>query len=404
VNVARKAWRVLRKQGPRAVLQKVVVRIFPFTPASPTLVRYEDAIAVDWRTPHRSLAHPRDITSGRLVVAWVMSPPGANSGGHQNIFRFIKFLEDEGHSVRVYLYSSIAPDTPAEVRERVKNSSSYPDLHATIENYPKDGIPADVDALFATGWETAYRSYRDESNARRFYFVQDFEPLFYPTGSESLLAENTYRFGFTAITAGEWLAKKLRTDYSMTASSFEFGADKKNYSVKNSSRRDAIFFYARPETARRGFEIGMMALDLVSTERPKIPIVMAGQDLRNMNVPFAHENPGNMQVGELNELYNRCAAGLVLSLTNMSLLPLELLSAGVIPVVNDGENNRLVSNNPFIEYTEPSPRALADRLIAILDREDQPEYAALAAASVSSNTWAQSGKQFIAAFDRGMRG
>lgn len=386
------------------MIHKAVVRILPAAPLSTTLVRYEDALAVDWRTPHPSVVEPRILSGGRLVVAWIMSPPGANSGGHQNIFRFIKFLEDVGHEVRIYLYSAIAPDTPREARARVSSSSSYPDLAATIEDYPKRGVPDDVDAIVATGWETAYPSYRDGSNARRFYFVQDFEPLFYPTGSESLLAENTYRLGFTGITAGDWLASKLRSEYGMATSSFDFGADDRHYSVVNTARRDAVFFYARPETPRRGFELGIMALDLLARARPDVEIILAGQDLRHAAVPFRHSSPGNLQVGELNEVYNRCAAGLVLSLTNMSLLPLELLSAGVIPVVNDGANNRLVSSNPFIEYTEPSPRALCDRLISILEREDQQEHAARAAASVQASTWARSGEQFLAAFERGVRG
>lgn len=404
MNPVRKAWRVFRKQGLRAVVQKSVIRIFPFAPATPTLVNYEDALAVDWRTPHPSALSPRPTTQPPYTIAWIMSPPGANSGGHQNIFRFIRFLEEAGHRVRIYLYSNISPDSAAEVRARVASSSSFPAVDATIEQYPADGVPDDVDAIVATAWETAYPAYRDRSTARRFYFVQDFEPLFYQTSTEALLAENTYHFGFTGLTAGAWLATKLHADYGMTTNAFAFGADERHYSITNTARRDGVFFYARPETPRRGFELGMMALDLLSRERPGTPIIMAGQKLRHVTVPFPHENPGNVQVAELNGIYNRCAAGLVLSLTNMSLLPLELLSAGVIPVVNDGENNRLVSDNAFIEYTQPSPRALCDSLLAILDRQDQHEHAVRAAASVGASTWAHSGEQFLAAFEGGMRG
>ncbi|MDK6419994.1 glycosyltransferase family 1 protein, partial [Actinotignum timonense] len=84
------------------------------------------------------------------------------------------------------------------------------------------GVGEEVDAIFSTGWETAYPSYLDRSNARRYYFVQDFEPSFYSVGSESVLAENTYRFGFEAFTAGRWLAKKLSTDYGMKTHPFDF--------------------------------------------------------------------------------------------------------------------------------------------------------------------------------------
>lgn len=404
MNRFARAWQIFRKQGLGGVLQKAVLRAFPFVFAKPMLVAYGDVLAVDWRHPHRWVAAPRPTGAGPQTVAWVMSPPGENSGGHQNIFRFIGFMEAAGHTVRIYLYSTADPTNAEQARVRVERSSSYNTVRASIEKYPDNGIPGDVDAVFATGWETAYRSFRDSSNARRFYFVQDFEPLFYPTGSEAILAENTYRFGFIGITAGEWLARKLRDEYGMRTSTFSFGAERSNYSLTNSARRAGVFFYARPETPRRGFEIGAMALDLFSREKPNSPIILAGQDLRRLRLPFAHENPGNMQVGELNEVYNRCAAGLVLSLTNMSLLPLELLSAGVIPVVNDAPNNRLVSNNPYIEYSDAMPRALADRLIAIVDREDQVAHAAAAAASVSDATWAQSGAQFMTAFEAGLRG
>jgi glycosyltransferase involved in cell wall biosynthesis len=90
-------------------------------------------------------------------------------------------------------------------------------------------------------------------------------------------------------------------------------------------------------------------------------------------------------------VYNRSGAALVMSLTNMSLLPLELLAAGTIPVVNNGENNRLVSNNPYIKYADASPDALAQALIDTVDREDLPAYAKEASKSVGGLSWDKSG-------------
>lgn len=404
MNRVRTVFSVLRKHGMPALLARVGERLTALTGRPPSLVQYEDAIAVDWSQPHPAVLNPLVVADGPLTVAWIMSPPGVSSGGHQNLYRFIDYLERAGHKVKIYLYSVRNTSSAAEIMAMTANSASYPNVAATVEWYTEAGFSADVDAVFATGWETAYPAFRDASPARRFYFVQDFEPLFYPMGTDALLAENSYRFGFLGITAGEWLARKLRSDYGMTASPYDFGSDERHYSVSNADRRDAVFFYARPETPRRGFELGIMALDLVARDRPGTPIIMAGQSLRGFDIPFEHENPGNLQVSELNALYNRCAAGLVLSLTNMSLLPLELLAAGVIPVVNDADNNRLVSDNPFIAYTTPTPRALADRILEILDRPDQAEHAARGAASVQSTTWAHSGEQFVAAFERGMHG
>src|SRR4051794_17279096 len=122
-------------------MQKVAFRLF--VPTTMSLVDYEDALAVDWRTPHPWVSNPRPIAPGPKVVAWIMSPPGPNRGGHQNIFRFIRFMEDAGHEVRISLYSAIPPDSPAEVAERVSPSTSYTKLAASIENFPADGIPSD---------------------------------------------------------------------------------------------------------------------------------------------------------------------------------------------------------------------------------------------------------------------
>jgi hypothetical protein len=384
------------------VIQKAVLRLFPHARDRPSLVFHDDASLVDWRTPKPGTAV---VTDRPLRTAWIMSPPGANSGGHQNIFRFLKVLEDAGHEVRIYLYSTFDTHTPSEVRSLIAGSSSYPDLAASIEKYPEaSGIPDDVDAIFATSWETAYCAFRDRSAARRFYFVQDFEPLFYPTSSESVLAENTYRFGFYGITAGHWLETKLARDYGMRTSSFDFGSDPGAYHLVDGVTRDAVFFYARPETPRRGFELGVYALEHFARSNPEVPIITAGQSLRHLKLPFPIEDRGNVQVGELGALYNRCVAALVLSLSNLSLLPLELLSCGTVPVVNTGENNELVSSNPFIEYVPPIPLALAERLGEVVARPDRDAYARAAAQSVALSSWGTSGEQFLAGVDRGMRG
>jgi len=399
-----KALRVLREQGPVAVLKRAGVRLFGDDRVRRPLVRYSDALEVDWSIPHPAVTSPREIARGPLTVAWIMSPPGANSGGHQNIFRFIKVMENAGHRVRVYLYSTDEKYSPAEVSTLISGSTSYPDVEAEVLDLPRGGIPADVDAIFATGWETAYPSFRDRSSARRFYFVQDFEPYFYAVGSEFALAENTYRFGFTAMTAGRWLSTKLSEEFGMIAWPFDFGSDPASYHLTNEGARSEVFFYARPATERRGFELGIMALDLVAQARPDLTINLVGEDLRHLDIPFRHRNLAGLQIADLNEVYNRCAAALVLSFTNMSLLPLELLGAGTIPVVNDGDNNRLVSDNPFIEFAAASPRALADRILSVLDRDDLVDHAREASQSVQDADWAISAEQFLDGFERSIRG
>lgn len=398
------AWRLWRRQGALPFLQRAAARVSPNFFTQPSALRREDALGADPSTPIPAVTSPAVVTKERLTVAWVMSPPVASSGGHQNIFRFIRVLEEAGHEVRIYLYSATGFYGPQDARAVIDSSTHFSSITASIENYPAEGLGADIDVIIASNWPTVYRTARDASRARRLYFVQDFEPHFYPASSEAVLAENTYRFGYFGITAGRWLATKLERDYGMPTAHYDFGADLNNYPLTNEGERRDVLFYARPSTPRRGFELGVLALELFHRERPDYGIHLVGQKLRGLAIPFTHSAPGSLPLADLAALYNRSRAALVISLTNLSLLPLELLSAGVIPVLNEGENNRMVSDNPYIEYADLSPRALADRLIAVVDRPNANAHARAASASVGTAGWGESATQFLDAFNRGVRG
>lgn len=363
-----------------------------------SFAKIEDIMQADWSDLDHSRFKPALKKKKSYAVNWVMSPPGKGSGGHQNIFRFMRFLELAGHKNRIYLYTTVDPRSLIQIKKVLEEDSAYAKLDASIEWL--DGEMEPADAIFATGWETAYPVFNSQLTAKRFYFVQDFEPFFYPVGSEYVLAENTYRFGFHGVTAGGWLANKLSEEYGMKTDNYEFGADSTVYEYRNRKRRKEIFFYARPVTARRGFEIGIMALTNFHNRHPEYKINLAGWDVRDYEIPFPYENLMSMPLDELSEVYNRSAAALVISLTNMSLMPLELLSCGTIPIVNDAPNNRLVSNNKHIAYTPNNPKALADKLSEIVTMKDLPKYAEKASRSVHGNSWDKSGKEFVKIFEK----
>ena len=363
-----------------------------------THARYNDIIEAD-------LSQLKKFTSKGLPMkfAWIMPPPGKGSGGHLNIFRFIKFLEESGYECTIYMYVNGGHGSVDGVRAIM--GDSYPKIKA-LDNmmWLDQGTEiTDVGGIFATSWETAYASYNLKSKAKRFYFVQDFEPYFYPVGGMYSLAENTYKMGFFGVTAGGWLKKKLAAEYGMRTDSFNFGVDQSIYRYENTKRRKEIFCYVRPFTERRGFEVGILALDLFHRKNPDYTINLVGWDVSQYDLPFPYKNLQLLEVSELSDLYNRCAAGLVLSYTNMSLLPLELLGCGTIPVVNDAENNRLVSNNPFIAYSKNPPQALADTLNTVVTRNNAETYAKNAVESVSESGWLKSGKKFVSIIEKEMK-
>ncbi len=361
-------------------------------------VKYQDILKADFHTKKPAW---NGVNKKSLQFNWLMPSPGKGSGGHMNLFRFIKYLEDAGHSCRIYLYTQGGKGSVSHIWASM--GDSYPKIKATMEWLEDRQEMKPADGIFATSWDSAYPAFNSKLSAKRFYFVQDFEPYFYPIGSLYALAENTYKFGFYGITAGGWLAKKLKADYAMDTDYFDFSADEGLYSYQNRDHRKEIFFYARPYTERRGFEVGIMALDLFHQKHPDYIINLAGWDVSDYNIPFPYNNLKTLELSELNALYNKCAAGLVMSYTNMSLLPLELLSAGAIPVVNDAENNRLVSDNEYIAYSSGDPLSLAAKLSEIISRSDLPEYAKKASSSVRASSWDESGKKFVTIVERETR-
>lgn len=365
-----------------------------------TRARYEDIIGIDFDSKKKPWPGTKNKT---LTFNWLMPPPGKGSGGHLNIFRFIDFLEKAGHTCNIYLYGQGAHSPIPSIKAIM--GDSYPVLKATKGmKWLKDpGSMVQADGVFATSWETAYPLYNSEMITKKFYFVQDFEPYFYPVGSFYSLAEDTYKFNFFGVTAGNWLATKLARDYGMKTDYFDFGADANLYQHKNHAKRNEVLCYVRPFTERRGFENCIIALDLFHKKHPNYTINLVGWDVSEYNIPFPYNNLKTLELDELSDLYNKCAVALILSFTNMSLLPLEVLACGTIPVVNEGENNSLVSNNPFIAYSKSNPRALADAMSSVVSRKDLTTHADKASGSITKSGWKESGKKFVSIVERETR-
>jgi glycosyltransferase involved in cell wall biosynthesis len=386
-----------RNEGARGVANRLrataAERLTPKDVALP--VDRRDVLAAD--LSHPPLARVPELRSGEpIVINWVTIPAGPKSGGHTTLFRMIRYLEAHGYSNRVYFYNVYGADHDyyaAIVRE-------FYGFHGPVRRL--DHGMEDAHAVVASAWATAYPVFNSPSAGKRFYFVQDYEPWFHPVGAVSLLAENTYRMGFHAITAGRWLATKLNAEFGMAADSFEFGCDTSAYHRLPESRRSGLVFYARPEAARRGFELGLMAMENFAARHPEIDLHFYGDTMGTL--PFRFLNHGRVSPSELNRIYNRCYAGLSLSLTNVSLVPHEMLAAGCIPIVNEAVQNRIVLDNPFVRYAPPYPQALASALESVIADPDFDALSQAAASSVRGVTWDDAGATVDGIFRRALGG
>ncbi|MCL2365866.1 MAG: glycosyltransferase family 1 protein [Oscillospiraceae bacterium] len=271
-----------------------------------------------------------------ISINWIVPEVGVGSGGHINIFRFVSHLQKRGHKNRIYIFGNNPYRNNEDFRKFVFDNF---DLDRSVEVYWSEKYIKYADATIATSWPTAYFVKSFDNTQKKFYFVQDFEPLFYAVGSEYAFAENTYKMGFVGLTAGDWLKNKLENDYAMKCTSFSFSYDKQLYKpFGKRDKKSRLLFYARPVTQRRMFELGVLALNEFHFKFPEVEIIMAGWDVSDYHTSFPFQNAGTVSTDELGEMYSDCDLVITLSGTNLSLLPLEVMACNVALMSNRGAN------------------------------------------------------------------
>lgn len=377
-----RATSILRQDGPRALAQRVARYAYnKLDAASLDDPPHEDV--ADSARLHLALPERRPLHGDPLTIGWVMTPPSAGSGGHTTLFRMVKAAEEAGHRCVLFLHDRYGGDVQSH--EQVIREW-WPDLEAEVRD-AMNGI-SDVDACVASSWVSAHvMARRGGSPMRRLYFVQDYEPYFYPRGALYALAEDSYRFGFRCIALGGMVAELLRSDAGVVADVVEFGCDTSVYRLLPRNDRKGIVFFARPDTPRRGYLLACLALQRFHELHPDVEIHFYGS--RVGRLPFPATQHGRLTASELNELYNSCIAGLVLSFTNISLVPEEMLAAGTIPVMNDSAHSKMVLRNDNAVWAAPTPEGLAAALSDVVRRADVTEAARVASESVRSVGWAR---------------
>jgi glycosyltransferase involved in cell wall biosynthesis len=195
------------------------------------------------------------------------------------------------------------------------------------------------------------------------------------------------------------LAAKLHEEFAMTTHPVGFGVELDRY--RRMPRREPeirrVFFYARPPTPRRAFELGLLVLNAVWQRLPDTQFVLAGWDTAGYHIPFPHLGCGTVALDDLPDLYSQCDVALVVSLTNASLLPLELMACGCAVVSNRGPNVEWLINDSVAVLAEASPEGLADAVCGLLEDDEQRALlSSRAEAFARSHTWDMVARDFEA--------
>lgn len=298
-------------------------------------------------------------------IAWIVPGFDRGSGGHRTIFQNVNALAKAGYECDLYVIG-MKKASSAEIKARIEKYYEFPIAEVYAGSIP---YRQDYDLCFCTGWQTIDAMVLFDCS--KAYFIQDFEPWFFPMSGQYLLVENSYRRGYSMVTIGKWLSHKMNTEYAANSQFFDFCADLNIYSHDETvTKEDAICAIYQPEKARRCQEIMIPALQIVQKLRPKTKIYLYGTQAQCPDNLKA-EMVGMVSPQECNRLYQKCRVGLCMSASNPSRIPFEMMTTG-LPVVDLWvENNLYDLPDTAVSLAQPSPDAVAEAIIQLLDDRDR---------------------------------
>lgn len=306
-----------------------------------------------------------------LNIHWVIPDFGRGGGGHMNIFRHVRYLECFGHKQTIWIQNPSNSTSEKQAWENIR--AWYQPIDRVIVRFlPNEVEGISGDLVFATDMWTAFPVSQMVLMKERFYLVQDHETLFHIHGTFTYIAEMTYRMGFKVVCGGAWLKSICENKYDLWTRSWNFAYDPMYYysSSENKSSthsKKRIAFYARANTPRRAVELGLEALLILHDRGIIFHVDLFGQEDFGAYLPYSHEIHGLLQPIELGDLYRTVDIGMVLSATNYSIIPIEMMACGLQVVELDVESTRAVFPEGSVAFAPPTPHGIADTLQKLLD-------------------------------------
>jgi len=300
----------------------------------------------------------------KLTARWLIPFPIVASGGHGTIYAHMQRMVADGYNCIACVDLRHVSSPLSSRRTRLRELQALLTKKGIDVEFGHEAITRDADIAVATSWQTAF-DVAASTAPYKAYFIQDYEPWFFPHGDHYLRAEYSYRLGLTPIVLGRWLANKIASLSNQTPFVLPFTVDSNIYKQTPSSQRSrAICYLHQPEKPRRCAALAQAALQIVRTQRPDIEIWSYGSK-REPGLETRHF--GVLTRNACADLYNKAAVGLCISASNPSRIPFEMAACG-LPVVDiDAENTRADALMEAFLLTPADPASLAAAMIRAVD-------------------------------------
>ena len=297
-------------------------------------------------------------TDSAIKISAVLPDFDKGSGGHLTFFRFLRVLNFYNVELTIWIYNG----HQSHEQYMDKLYKYFIPLTSitfkTIKNNKQFQREAEGEWIFATNWISVYFVIQATRFNQRFYFLQDKEDLFTEYNHESLLAQYTFTFkDFIYLCAGDWLSEIPKSkNYSYTT--FSLCADENYYQIikKDLNNKKLKFFVmAQWRKPRRAVDLIWSLLSKLDQEGVDFEVHAAGHPIGQTTFPFKLIDYGTLTPNELCDLYNQCDFGFVFSATNYSLVPMEMMKAGLPVFEIKSESNKNIYPQGTIQLLSPNP-------------------------------------------------
>ena len=320
-------------------------------------------------------------------------------GGISTALKFFdELVEKSGFASRLIL-TDAAPSRAAlksfqDKYRLVKSSKDCEDRYQIVPYNSRYGasIPVSENDIFVfTGWwtayctQTAYAKYEREEGIKPnpfIYFIQDYEPGFYPWSSRYLLADSTYRSQYEQIAVFnsnllyEFFKKEGYSFYKEYSFDPVLNAGLKkvlvSYEGQEIKKKKKILVYGRPSTERNAFALVVASLREFVDRMENIDdweIVSAGEYHDSVDLGKGKRliSVGKMSIEEYGKCMLETYAGIsLMSSPHPSYPPLEMSEFGVKVITNSYANKDLSGfNENIISVDNVSPINIAGKLLDI---------------------------------------
>lgn len=301
----------------------------------------------------------------------------SSSGGTRTIFKLLHSYISNSKPFLVLFDSKLTQDHIRNILNDL-NGSPYVKYGTSLEQISASKF------LF-TNWQSyySYQNFFGNGKFEFFMLVQDMEFQFFPAGTISAYVRRAFidsRIKYIAL--GEWVegelvscgidCQKINFPITISDSKIDFKAlNHKKSQLVSSDSEIHILVYIKHSFRRAG---GLLLSQLNS-----VPSVING---RNINIQVIGYTPflfkfrfkrhikflGHVSEDEISSMLSQATFGITYSMTNISLLPFQMVKYSVIPIDLVSGTSKKTAIGDYVIAIEPSDTSLREFLELSLNK------------------------------------